>query len=65
MPKPRVPGRDRIEIVADQSWVQRVTTQAERYHVGLSSYIKMAVTERLERDEATDPQQKAEGDVSE
>ena len=47
----------RIELRAEELWAQRVERQAERFNLGLSAYIRQAIQERLERDEATDPRE--------
>jgi hypothetical protein len=53
--------RDRLEVRAEPEWIARVFRAAERFGLSLSAYIKLAVTERLERDEATAPAKKKEG----
>lgn len=48
--------RGRIDLRADPEFVARVEAQAKRFGgIGLSAYIRAAVAERLERDEASDP----------
>lgn len=54
-PKPPTPARDRIDLRADPVWVARIEKQAERLGLNLSSYIRQAVTLKLEADEASDP----------
>jgi hypothetical protein len=51
---PEVP-RDRIDLRADPDWVARVAAAAERFGLSVSAYIRLAVTERMERDEASQP----------
>lgn len=45
-------GRDRLEFRADPDWIARVIEQAKRLGITKTAYIKLAVSERLERDEA-------------
>ncbi len=52
------PPRDRIDLRAGPAWIARVQRQAERLGMSLSAYIRMATTERVEEDEATDPKLK-------
>lgn len=47
--------RDRVDLRADPAWIARVERQATRKTIGLSAYIRQAVTAALEADEATDP----------
>jgi hypothetical protein len=47
--------RRRLELVAETDWIVRISAQADRLGLSLSSYVRMAVTERLERDEASAP----------
>lgn len=49
------PVRDRMDLRANPEFIARVTRQAKRLGMSASSYVRMAVTERLERDEATEP----------
>jgi len=46
--------RDRIDLRATPEWIERVAAQADRFGMNLSAYIRAAVTEKLERDEATE-----------
>jgi hypothetical protein len=55
--KARVP-RGRIEFQAPLEWIDRVERQATRLGLNISTYIRLAVTERLERDEAAEPERK-------
>lgn len=56
MPRKASEPRQRIDLRADTSLVKRLQRQAERFTGGnLSAYIKLALIERLERDEASDP----------
>lgn len=54
-PSANEPARDRIDLRADPDWIVRVQKQADRFGVPLSAYIRQATTDRLEKDEATDP----------
>jgi len=45
-------SRDRIDLRADPEWVVRVEAMARRFGLSLSAYIRLAVSERVERDEA-------------
>jgi hypothetical protein len=45
----------RIEMRADLEFIARVERQAERFGIGVSAYIRQAVSVRLEQDESTDP----------
>jgi hypothetical protein len=47
--------RRRLELIAEAPFIVRIHAQAERLGLSLSSYIRLAVTERLERDEASVP----------
>lgn len=49
------PARDRIDLRAEPDFVARLNRQAERLGLSLSAYLRLAATERLERDEASDP----------
>jgi hypothetical protein len=48
--------RGRIALRADPAWIARVQAQADRLGIGLSAYIRQAVTRQLERDESEEPQ---------
>jgi len=50
MPSRKVAGRDRLEIRADPAWIDQVTEAARRVGCSLSSYVRMALTERMQRD---------------
>lgn len=54
-PQPKDATRGRIDLRADPEFVARVQSQADRLGMSLSAYLRMAVTERLERDEASQP----------
>jgi hypothetical protein len=54
-PQPE-PERDRIDLRVDPEIRERLNRQAERFGMRLSPYIRQAVIEKLERDEATDPE---------
>lgn len=47
--------RGRLELVADAEWISRLDIQAKRLGMSLSAYVRMACTERVERDEASAP----------
>lgn len=47
--------RDRIDLRAEPALVVRLRRQAERLGLNISAYLRLAAVERLERDEATDP----------
>jgi hypothetical protein len=49
--------RDRIDLRCEPDLRERAERQAERFGQGLSAYIRQAITERLERDEASDPRE--------
>lgn len=49
------PSRDRVDLRAEPEWIARVAAAAERFGLSLSAYIRLAVSERLERDEAGQP----------
>jgi hypothetical protein len=51
--------RRRLELVAEPEWIARLTVQAERLGLSVSAYIRLAVTERLERDESQAPAPRA------
>jgi hypothetical protein len=55
MPNKRVPGRDRVDLKADPKWVATVAQAAQSVGLNLSSYIRLAVAERLQRDGFTLP----------
>jgi hypothetical protein len=48
--------RDRVDLRADPKWIARATRQAHRFGMGLSAYIRLAVTERMEQDEQDEAQ---------
>jgi len=50
MPSKKVAGRDRLEIRADPAWIDQVTEAARRVGCSLSSYVRIALTERMQRD---------------
>lgn len=59
MPRKASEPRERIDLRADAATVKRLQRQAERFTGGnLSAYIKIALIERLEKDEETDPRKK-------
>lgn len=47
--------RDRIDLRCEPEMRDRIESQGERFGQGLSAYIRQAIIERLERDEASDP----------
>jgi hypothetical protein len=48
--------KGRIEFTAALEWVQRLNRQADRLGISVASYIKQALTLRMENDEKTDPE---------
>jgi hypothetical protein len=48
-------ARDRVDLRADPAWVARIERQAARLGQSVSSYIRLAVTLKLEADEANEP----------
>jgi hypothetical protein len=44
--------RDRIELRAPAEWIARVAAVAETLGLSLSAYIRLAVNERVQRDQA-------------
>ena len=57
--KPKGEPRDRIDLRAEPEFVARMQAQADRLGLSLSAYIRLSVTERLERDEATSPRRRS------
>jgi len=51
--------RDRLDLRIDPDLNARLASQAERFGVSVSAYVRQAAAERLERDEATDPRLKS------
>lgn len=47
--------RDRFDLRIEPSLLARTDAQAERFGTNISAYIRQAITEKLERDEATVP----------
>jgi hypothetical protein len=47
--------RDRIDLRAEPEWISRVEAAARRFGISLSAYIRLAVSERMERDAASQP----------
>jgi len=58
MPNENQPPRDRVDLRADPAWIARVQKQADRLGIALSAYIRLATSERLERDEESMPKKK-------
>lgn len=58
-PNPMTPDpgqqRDRIDLRVDPDIRARIDKQSQRFNQAISAYIRQAIIERLERDEATDP----------
>jgi hypothetical protein len=52
-------ARIRIDLRVAPALRKRLEAAAERFGLKISAYIRLAVTERLERDEATEEQVKA------
>jgi hypothetical protein len=46
----------RVELRAELEWIARLERQASRLGIGISAYVRQAVSLRLEQDEASDPQ---------
>jgi len=55
------PRRDRIELRADAEWIEQVVEAANRLGLGLSSYIRLAINERLMRDGFNTEPKKGQG----
>jgi hypothetical protein len=47
MPKKKV---QRIEVRADAAWVRAVSVEADRWGLSVAAYIRLAVSEKMERD---------------
>jgi predicted HicB family RNase H-like nuclease len=47
--------RDRFDLRIEPDWLDRIERQADRIGVSVSAYIRMATSQRLELDEASDP----------
>jgi hypothetical protein len=45
-------GRGRIEFKAPPSWIERATREGERLGLNLSSFIRLVITQYLDRVEA-------------
>lgn len=45
----------RLDLRVEQDWVDRVEAQASRWGLTIAAYIRLAVSEKLEQDEATQP----------
>lgn len=59
-PKQRPPAgpqkkQARFELRAEVEWMERIERQAERFGLTVAAYLRLAATERLERDESEDP----------
>jgi hypothetical protein len=52
MPRKKKPERDRIDLRAEPDWIDRVQGHADRMGVSLSAYIRLATSERMDRDDA-------------
>jgi hypothetical protein len=50
----------RFEMRAEQDWLDRVERQASRFGLTVAAYIRLAASERVERDEASDPSLKGD-----
>ena len=50
------PSRDRVDLRIDPKIRERIERQCDRFGLDLSAYIRLAIVEKLERDEATDPE---------
>jgi predicted HicB family RNase H-like nuclease len=51
----RRPLTRRIDMRVDEELFERLEAQASRLGLSVSAYIRLAMTERLERDEDTEP----------
>jgi hypothetical protein len=47
--------RDRLDLRVDPDWMLRIARQADRFGMPVAAYIRAGATEKLERDEGTDP----------
>lgn len=45
----------RFMMRAEQDWLGRIERQADRFGLTVAAYLRQAASERLERDEPTDP----------
>ncbi len=66
--KPRMAGREkenfergRVEFKADPEWIRHVHHEAERLGLNLSSFIRMVVTQYMDRLEAERPTPRGKG----
>lgn len=50
----RRPLSRRIDMRVDDAMYERIEEQAARHGLGVSAYIRLAVTQRLEQDEASE-----------
>lgn len=55
MPARKPDTRDRVDLRAEPAWIARIAAQADRLGISVSAYIRLATTERLEKDEASAP----------
>jgi hypothetical protein len=46
------PKRKKIEVVADAAWADRVLLHARRLGLNLSAFVRMALTQRMDADDA-------------
>jgi predicted HicB family RNase H-like nuclease len=52
---PAEPPRDRVDLRIDPRVRERLEQQATRFGLDLSGYIRLALIQKLEQDESTDP----------
>ncbi|MDB5310666.1 MAG: hypothetical protein JWO38_4868 [Gemmataceae bacterium] len=43
--------RDRVDLKADPAWIEKVGEHADRIGLSLSAYIRLATSERMDRDD--------------
>ena len=55
MNPPSEPARDRVDLRIDPAVRERLEQQCARFGLDLSAYIRLAIVQKLEQDEATDP----------
>jgi hypothetical protein len=52
--------RGRVEFKADPEWIERVNAEAERIGLNLSSFIRMVMTQYMDKVEAERPPKRKE-----
>lgn len=53
--KPNTPARERFDLRLPPDLRERLEAQADRFGLDLSAYVRLALVEKVERDEATNP----------